>query len=174
MFNECSTAKRTAERQLQQQTEQWEKQLAESKNLYGLNSQLAQQVESAQAEKKHELAKLSNECQVLNARSETLSTAITKLRQHIAETESEHLRLLEEIAQLTLQLEESRARLVEQQEECARMEREREEREAKHSADMAKTAGERDDKARTVLHFERTMMPRVFRASKWMWCANWP
>ena len=62
----------------------------------------------------------------------------------------------QECARMKRECEEREA---EHNKEVARQQKEREEREAQHSADMA------NEKERIVIHYERTMMPRLFKAA---------
>ena len=212
MFNECSAAKRLAERQLRQQSEEYQRQVTDNKNLFGINTRLAQQIESAHAERRQQLEKLSNECQTLSAERDSLETEIDKLLRKLIETETKQLRLFEQLSRLTAernasndnlqrqaeefnrQRQEAEARMAQARDECARMQREREAREDEHNKECARLQREReareaehnkqvsrlqkehaereatlererDDKANTVMDYERSLMPSLLETA---------
>ena len=130
MFLQCRTAKNEAQLKLRSTAEELEHQRAENINVYGLNTRLCGQLERVQLTKDKELKELGNECEFLQATSESLQHELAKLRAQLAEAERDKRVKQEELA--------ASSRLNEE------LEREREAFESKSSQETARLAAERD------------------------------
>ena len=143
-------ARNAARTELRATTEQLDRQVAISTNIYGLSTRLVSQLERVEAEKSKELSRLANECQVLRATSESLETELAKLHTLLANGEQTLRRQQEEIQRLRSERDAHAASLASRDERICRMERERDAITSEKNAEIARLVSERDAYRRTT------------------------
>ena len=124
-------------------------------NVYGLNSQLASQLERLGTEKNEELQRLADECEALRAKNETLEADLRELGALLAESEQDRRAEQEETQRLHTERDAHIAQLQAEHEakntELARLINERDTYQSQANETIARLRAEHDTSQREAI-----------------------